>query len=193
MLGVDARQAVKYRTIVADPPWKYTKNPTGSTTSAEGHYPTMTTDAMSELPVTDLAADDAHIYVWVTNPVLTEQRMQYVGSLNAPALVRAWGFEPKALITWHKTGPPGMGFYWRGQTEHIILGVRGKCPIPAANRIRNLFESPRGRHSVKPGLFYDLVERVSPGPRLEMFAREQRMGWDVWGNEVDSHVILDAA
>ena len=187
---------MRYRTIVADPPWRYTKNPparTGSGASAEHQYQTMTTDEMSLIDVASLAHDDAHIYVWVTNPILTEQRMAITGSLNAPALVRAWGFEPKTMLTWHKTGPPGMGFYWRGQTEHVIFGVRGNAPIPPGTRLRNLFESPRGRHSAKPEMFLDLVEQVSPGPFIELFARRQRFAWDTWGNEALQHVEMGGA
>ena len=187
---------MRYRTIVADPPWRYTKNPppkTGSGASAEHQYPTMTTDDMALLDVASLAEDDAHLYMWVTNPILTEQRPSITGTLNAPALVRAWGFEPKTMLTWHKTGPPGMGFYWRGQTEHVIFATRGNAPISAGIRLRNLFESPRASHSEKPDLFLDLVEQVSPGPRLEMFARRQRFGWDTWGNEALGHVELGEA
>jgi len=186
---------VRYRTIVADPPWRYTKTPTeatGSGASAEHKYPTMTTDAMAEIPVAGWAEDDAHLYVWVTNPILTEQRPSTTGSLNAPALIRAWGFEPKTVLTWHKTGPPGMGFYWRGNTEHIIFAVRGNLPIGASSRIRNIFQSPRGRHSAKPEAFLDLVEQVSPGPYLELFARRNRMGWDTFGDEALPHVEVIA-
>jgi N6-adenosine-specific RNA methylase IME4 len=197
---------VRYRTIVADPPWRYTKNPppkgkggrfpltNGGGASAEDHYPTMTTDAMQDIDVAGLAADDAHLYCWVTNPVLLRQRPEIMGHISAPAVVRAWGFEPMALLTWHKTGPPGMGFYFRGQTEHVIFAIRGKAPIPPAARLRNLFESPRRGHSEKPELFLDLVEQVSPAPRIELFARRQRFGWDTWGDEALNHVDLgDAA
>lgn len=186
-------RVTKYRTIVADPPWAYTSSPTGSTTSAEGHYPTMRTEVMAQIDVASLSDDDAHLYVWVTNPILTEQRMGIVGDLNAPALVRAWGFEPKTILTWHKTGPPGMGFYWRGQTEHVIFGIRGNAPIPPARRLRNLFESPRRGHSEKPEMFLDLVEQVSPRPFLEMFSRRARFGWDTWGNESLGHVEIPGA
>lgn len=177
----------KYRTIVADPPWRYTNKRDGvKEIGAPGEklrYHSMSTDEMAALDVGAIAEDDAHLYMWVTNPVLTEQRQSIIGTLTAPALMRAWGFEPKSLLTWHKTGPPGMGFYWRGQTEHVILGVKGRLPIASDRRLRNLFESPRRGHSQKPDLFMDLVEQVSPGPYLEMFSRRARFGWDTWGNE----------
>ena len=180
--------AQRYRTLVADPPWRYTKQPTelrsgGRGASAEHHYCTATTDELALIDVAGLAADDAHLYCWVTNPILTRQRQAISGSLDAIDLVRAWGFAPRALLTWVKTGPPGMGFYFRGNTEHIIFATRGQAGIEAASRVRNYFEAPRGAHSAKPDAFLDMVERISPGPYLELFARRARFGWDYWGNE----------
>jgi N6-adenosine-specific RNA methylase IME4 len=173
-----------YRTLVADAPWRYTNKADGvkelGASGAERayRYHTMRTEEMARIPVADLAAEDAHLYVWVTNPVLTEQRQTIIGDLTAPALCRAWGFEPKALITWVKGGPPGLGFYWRGNTEHVIFAVRGNAPIPSDRRLRNVFDAPRRRHSQKPDIFLDLVERVSPGPYAELFSRRARFGWD---------------
>lgn len=183
----------KYRTIVADPPWRYTRDPgslrarrdaqpKGRGRQAEDHYDTLTTEQIAALPVADVAADEAHLYLWVTNPLLTDQRPDIKGALSAPAIARAWGFEPKTLLTWVKPGI-GPGWYFRGATEHVLFAVRGGLGIPAAERLRNVFEAPRGCHSAKPDLFYDLVEQVSPAPRLEMFARRARFGWDYWGDE----------
>jgi N6-adenosine-specific RNA methylase IME4 len=98
-------------------------------------------------------------------------------------MMRGWGFEYVTLLTWHKLGAPGMGWYFRGDTEHVMLGIRGKAPIPPELRVSNHFAAPRTGHSVKPDRFYEIVERVSPEPRLEMFARRRRVGWDVWGDE----------
>jgi N6-adenosine-specific RNA methylase IME4 len=179
----------RYGTIVVDPPWKYTKTPTeprgpGAGASAEHYYPTMRSEAIAALPVGELAADVCHLYVWVTNPILTEQRPDIRGSATAMDVVRAWGFEPKTLLTWEKTGPVGMGFYFRGQTEHVIFATRGReAGIPPELRQPNIFRAPRGRHSEKPDVFIDRVERVSPAPRIELFARRARFGWDYWGNE----------
>jgi N6-adenosine-specific RNA methylase IME4 len=177
----------KYKTIVADPPWKYTMEtpPTakgGGPSSAERNYGTMTTAEIAALPVAEMAADNAHLYMWVTNPVLTEQRLW--GGFNACAIARAWGFEPKTMLTWIKSEKgAGMGFFFRGDTEHVLFAVRGTLPIPAEQRISNVFRGPRGRHSQKPDAFLDLVERVSPGPYVELFARRARFNWDYWGNE----------
>jgi N6-adenosine-specific RNA methylase IME4 len=179
-----------YRTIVADPPWRYTQNPpvkTGSGVSAEHQYPTMTTDAIAALPIAIYAADVAEVYMWVTNPVLLGARPTIRGHIEPVEIVRAWGFEPKALLTWHKLGPIGLGFYFRGDTEHVIYGTRGNLQIPPGLRASNHFAAAKGRHSVKPDRFYELVERLSPGPYLELFARRRRFGWDVWGNEAPEH------
>lgn len=183
---------MRYRTIVADPPWQYQPTKMASRDDyargvAERHYDTLTVSAIAALPVRDLAEDDAHLYLWVTNPILTEQRTD--GS--AVDVVRAWGFEPKTILTWVKP-QLGLGFFFRGSTEHVIFAVRGRCPIDPSARERNVIVAPRGRHSAKPDAFYDLVERVSPRPRLEMFARSQRIDWDTWGNEALEHVEMPA-
>lgn len=185
---MDRREVTQFATIVADPPWRYTKNPTelrsgGRGASAEHVYPTMRTEEIAALPVASWVAENAHLYVWVTNPVLVGTRSSIRGETTPSEIVRAWGFEPMTLLTWHKEGPLGMGFYWRGQTEHVIFAVRGKMPIPPESRLRNLFTAPRRGHSEKPDLFLDLVEQVSPGPYLEMFSRRARFGWQTWGDQ----------
>lgn len=184
-----------YRTIVADPPWQYTVTPPlgfgtkRGPSTAESHYETMTTQAMAQIPVGELSEDNAHLYMWVTNPILTEQRLR--GGPNAVALARAWGFEPKTVLTWIKSeNGAGMGFYFRGDTEHVLFCVRGRLPIHSALRVSNIFRGSRGQHSQKPDSFLDLVESVSPGPYLEMFSRRNRLGWDTWGNEALGHVEM---
>ena len=126
---------------------------------------------MSALPVRCLAASSAHLYLWVTNPILPE----------AFRVLEAWGFRYVTLLTWHKVGRLGMGYHFRGDTEHVLFGVKGKLPIPPERRARNWLDAPKSGHSVKPPAFYDMVERVSPGPYLELFARQPRLGWDHWG------------
>ena len=152
--------------------------------TAEAHYPTMTTEHIAGLRVGDLAAPDAHLYMWVPNAILLRQRESIAGYLDAAAIVRRWGFEPKSLLTWIKSEKgAGMGFFFRGDTEHVMFAVRGSLPIPAAERISNVFRGGRGGHSQKPDAFLDLVEQVSPAPRVELFARRARFGWDYWGDE----------
>jgi N6-adenosine-specific RNA methylase IME4 len=128
--------------------------------------------------------DDAHLYLWLTNSFIVE----------AHEVARAWGFRPKTLITWGKMKPNGTpsmkaGYYFRGATEHMLFAVRGKgrligppCPT--------LHLSPRLAHSVKPAWSYEMIEQQSPGPYLELFARELRAGWDSWGDEIRSTIIL---
>jgi N6-adenosine-specific RNA methylase IME4 len=185
--------AERYRTIVADPPWRYGYRPSdrgpGRGASAEHYYPTLSNDALAEeIPVSAMAADSAHLFVWVTNPVLTEQHCGHDG-LSVADLILRWEFEPKALLTWVKTTKDGAvsrggtGWYWRGATEHVVHAVRGGAGIPSGQRLPNVFFAPRGEHSRKPDVFMDMVERICPGPYLELFARRERLGWDSWGDE----------
>lgn len=171
-------RGTSYRTLVVDPPWRY-RNSRGTQTrsrigrraiTAEGNYPTMNRDEIAALPVAELTATEAHCYLWVTVPLMFE--VEPVG------ILRAWGFEYITTLTWVKTGPPGMGFYFRGHAEHCLFGIRGKLGIPAALRVSNVLEAPRRTHSAKPDAFYDLVERVSPEPRAELFGRRARFGWE---------------
>lgn len=165
-----------YRTIVADPPWRYGNTATRG--SAENHYPTMSMDELLALDVPAVSAADAHLYLWVTNGFLRE----------GFDLIAAWGFTYKACLTWVKP-QMGLGNYFRGATEHVLFGVRGRLPTNTRAAV-NWFQAPRGRHSAKPEAFYDLVEDASPGPYLEMFARRQRLGWSTWGNEAIPHADL---
>jgi N6-adenosine-specific RNA methylase IME4 len=178
----------KYRTIVADPPWRYS-NATPITGKADrragasAFYPTMTDGEIAALPVADLADDNAHLYLWVTNPRMFE--------CDPVGIARSWGFTYKTLLTWYKTGPTGLGYYFRGRTKHVLFCVRGQgLPIHPSQREQNIVLATNRDHSTKPDAFYDLVERVSPEPRLEMFARRQRLGWDTWGNEALEHVRI---
>jgi N6-adenosine-specific RNA methylase IME4 len=179
----DEGEAMKYRTIVADPPWRY-DNGTATQGGVEFQYGTMTPEEIRALPVKDQADDDAHLYLWVTNLKLHEAR--------AFDTLEEWGFRFVTILTWHKLGSPGLGHYFRGDTEHVLFGVRGRLPIAPSLRVSNHFAAPRTVHSAKPDRFYEIVERVSPGPYLEMFARRRRYGWDVWGNEAPTEQASQA-
>lgn len=183
-------QAVKYRTIYADPPW----NESGGGVikrGADRHYPLMRTPQICALEiqqgeqfvkVRDLAPDDAHLYLWATNNKL----------LDALQVVTAWGFEYKTLITWAKDRF-GLGQYYRGQTEHVIFATRGVCPYRVGENGKRAqgrtlidgFDAKREEHSVKPEIMRMWIESVSVGPYLELFARRKVEGWDSWGNEVE--------
>lgn len=144
--------------------------------AAAAQYSTLSIDDIADLPVAGLAAPDAHLYLWTTNPQLP----------NAFRVVDAWGFRYITTLTWVKTGQMGMGFYFRGDTEHVLFGVRGRLPIPPHRRRRNVFTAAKTGHSRKPAAFGDLVERVSPGPYVELFSRAPRLGWDSWGHGYES-------
>jgi len=162
-----------YRTIVADPPWRY--DDTNCNGAAEAQYPTMSVEAICALPIDKRAADDAHFYLWTTGPMLPE----------AFKVLAAWGFKYVTTLTWRKPHL-GLGRYFRSVTEFVLFGVRGTLPLKAQD-IPNLLEAPQGRHSEKPEEFFALVERASPAPYLELFARRVRSGpdWTCWGAEAE--------
>jgi N6-adenosine-specific RNA methylase IME4 len=166
-----------YVTLMADPPWKESgggKIKRG----ADRHYQLMATRDICALPVREWMAPDAHGYIWVTNNFLED----------GLGVMAAWGFRYVTTITWMKD-KAGLGQYFRGITEHCLFGVRGSIPYQMTEdggRLQGLtgfFEAPRGEHSEKPQKMRDMIERVSPGPYLEMFARKPAPGWAVWGNE----------
>ena len=148
----------------------------------------MSLDELKDLAVADVAADNAHMYLWTTNAFLVE----------AHELMAAWGFQQKTVLTWVKMRGDGsgasarMGYYFRGATEHVLFGVRGKLRLTTGTAVvPNVLFTPRVlKHSLKPNQFFDLVEEVSPGPYLEMFARQERPGWSHWGNEMETDVEI---
>jgi N6-adenosine-specific RNA methylase IME4 len=184
---------MKYRTIVADPPWTPTLNanarsdPEKTKAQPWSFYETMELDAILELDIP--TAQQAHLYIWGLT-----QHIDW-----AFATARAWGFTPVTMLTWCKPGP-GVGRF-RCNTEHVVVARKGNRlgnPFGSGGRMVQAtggtwFSWPRGEHSQKPEAFYDLVERLSPGPYLELFARRQRLGWDTWGNEALEHVEMGVA
>ena len=162
-----------YATILADPPWDIQQK---GQLGANQHYQLMTIDQIQKLPVALLAQTDAHLWLWATNAALEQ----------AYAVVRAWGFVPRSLLTWFKPYI-GLGNYLRNCTEQLIFATRGHAPVLVRNQPNWLF-AIRQEHSHKPEEIYDIIERCSPGPYLELFARRQRVGWDAWGDEVASDI-----
>lgn len=174
-----------YSTIVADPPWAYDEGwPRFGDRAGVEHvrtplpYSSMGLDAISKLPVRDLADDDAHLYLWTTNRYLRA----------AFDVAEAWGFTPSTVLTWCK--PPigvGPGGAYAITTEFVLFARRGS--LKALERVESTWWTwSRAGHSVKPAAFLDLVERVSPGPYVELFARQPRLGWDSWGHGYESGV-----
>lgn len=169
--------AARYATIVADPPWS--PEAAGVVDVYGRSNPTYTTMGAAEIaalivdgePVRELADDDAHLYLWVTNRTIW----------HGPAIMEAWGFRYVGMVTWCKPSI-GMGNYFRNNTEHVLFGVRGSQGLKVRDQ-GTWFQAARGPagHSSKPEEFYELVDRCSPGPVLELFGRRQRAGWIVWG------------
>ncbi len=173
----------RYATILADPPWRFA-NRTGKMAPEHKRllrYPTMSIDEIKRLPVAQLAAPKAHLYLWVPNALLSWGLQ----------VVETWGFEYKSTITWYKVrkdgGPDGrgVGFYFRNVTELVLFGVKGKNnrTLRPGRKQTNIIVTRKREHSRKPDELYPIIEACSPGPRLELFARFKREGWQQWGNE----------
>lgn len=170
----------KYHTIVADPPWQFASATMRG--AAERHYQTMPLEWIGALPVRDMAAKQAHLYLWVCNSNVSEGWW----------IAQAWGFRPLTMVTWCKPGP-GVGSWFRNNTEHFLFCSRGEPMARAHVPLSTWFQWPRGDHSQKPEAFYDLVEAVSPAPYLELFSRRARFGWDVWGDESLGTATMEAS
>ncbi len=175
----------RFATILADPPWQFT-NKTGKVAPEHkrlSRYGTMKLDEIMALPVSEIAATPAHLYLWCPNALLPD----------GIAVLKAWGFNYKSNIVWHKVRKDGgsdgrgVGFYFRNVTELILFGVRGKNArtLAPGRRQVNLLATRKREHSRKPDEQYEIIEACSPGPFLELFARGVRQGWTTWGNQAD--------
>jgi N6-adenosine-specific RNA methylase IME4 len=180
-----AAAGARFGAILADPPWQF-QNKTGKVAPEHrrlSRYTTLTFPEIERLPVAQVAADVAHLYLWVPNALLPE-------GLRA---MEAWGFVYKSNLVWHKVRQDGgsdgrgVGFYFRNVTELVLFGVRGRHArtLAPGRRQVNLIASRKREHSRKPDELYPLIEACSPGPFLELFARGLRPGWTQWGNEAD--------
>lgn len=167
----------KYSCLVVDPPWPMQKIERDvRPNQVEFDYPTMTEDELRAFPLPDVAGDDCHLYLWATQKYLP----------MALRLAEHWGFKYQCLLTWRKN----IGFTpfsWMYSTEHVLFCTRGSLPLLRLG-VRLDFEAKVREHSRKPDEFYDIVREVSPGPRLDVFSREKREGFDQYGNEVEKYV-----
>jgi N6-adenosine-specific RNA methylase IME4 len=175
----------KFHTVLADPPWRFT-NRTGKMAPEHkrlSRYETMSIDEICMLPIADVTALPAHLYMWVPNALLPD----------GLRVMQAWGFEYKSNIVWHKirkdggSDGRGVGFYFRNVTEILLFGIRGKNARtlgPGRTQV-NYLATRKREHSRKPDEQYDLIEGCSRGPYLELFARGTRPGWSYWGNQAD--------
>lgn len=184
-----AFEGERFGTILADPPWRFA-NRTGKMAPEHrrlSRYGTMDLEEIKALPVSQVAGDPAHLYLWVPNALLTEGLQ----------VMEAWGFIYKTNLIWHKIrkdgGPDGrgVGFYFRNVTEVVLFGIRGKGArtLAAGRRQVNFLATRKREHSRKPDELYNIIEACSSGPRLEMFARGSRDEWRAWGNEAEVYDI----
>ena len=166
----------KYQIIYADPPWPYDEN--WGNGAVKHHYESMSMKELLELPIPKITDQDCHLYLWYTNSFVKE----------AHELCEKWGFNYKQTLTWVKTYSngkiiTGTGYYFRGCTEHILFGIKGKLPRKDKT-LKNLVMCPRGDHSEKPNIFRNLIIKQSGDlSRIELFARTKVHGWDVIGND----------
>jgi N6-adenosine-specific RNA methylase IME4 len=167
-----------YPVIYADPPWRFEpySRESGMDRAADNHYPTMTIEELRNLKIP--AADDAVLFLWATVPMLPQ----------ALDVMKAWGFTYRSHLVWLKNRI-GTGYWARNQHELLLIGTKGHVPAPApGEQHASVIEAKVGNHSVKPAAFAEIIEGVFPNcRRLEMFARAPRLGWDIWGNEVEEH------
>jgi N6-adenosine-specific RNA methylase IME4 len=195
----------QYRTIVADPPWAVKAGPAGapymldsdgvqrwdkvSRPSRDLAYPSMTLGEIKALDVASVVAPNAHLYLWTINRYLED----------AFDVVRSWGFIYSTTLVWAKNPMGGgLGGAYGISTEYVLFARRGA--LPAIGRVKGTWfnwkrpydDRGKPKHSAKPADFFEMVEAVSPGPYLELFARERRPNWHAWGNEVESDVDLAA-
>lgn len=168
----------RYRCILADPPWPFAALAPFESRRERPQsppYPTMPLEAIERLQVDAIADSQSHLWLWTTN-----------GFLHAAFHVMdAWGFKYHATIVWVK--PSGIGAYFMHTTQYLLFGYRGKMALER-RFLPTHFHAPALRHSRKPENSFDLIEAVSPAPRVELFARRRRFGWDAWGNEVASNL-----
>lgn len=171
----------RYKTIYIDPPWME-RGGGKIKRGADRHYPLMKTEEIAKLPVQRLAdPEGCHIYMWTTNNFIRD----------AFKLLEGWGFEYITLITWNKDRI-GLGQYFRGTTEHCIFAsTKKRLPYKKVDGKRQQgvtgFYEAKTDHSTKPVRMREMIEKVSYGPRIELFARRESPGWDAWGNEIDGY------
>jgi N6-adenosine-specific RNA methylase IME4 len=176
----------KFGTILLDPPWRFI-NRTGKVAPEHrrlSRYNTMSLEELEQLPIGELGQNQSHIYLWCPNALLAE-------GLHS---LKTWGYTYKTNLVWYKVrkdgGPDGrgVGFYFRNVTEMVLFGVKGSLrTLPPGRRQTNIIVHRKREHSKKPHTLYRIAEECSPGPRLELFARDRISGWHQWGNEIDTY------
>ena len=182
----------RFGCILADPPWSYDTDSAPASAggrpcldrgekphSVNHYYQTMTLSEIMAMPVHEIAAKDSVCFMWATVPLMPE----------AFRVMEAWGYKYKTMLTWEKENGSGMGYWFRGVTEHVLLGVRGNVKA-FRSPIKNLLRNKVGRHSAKPQQFHEIIESVTPQmERVELFGRYARANWTTWGNQVERDLL----
>ena len=169
----------KYKLILADPPWEYKNRKTGGSlkSGAVQKYPVMSLEDICNLKVSEISMKDSVLFLWATTPLLPE----------AFEVMKAWQFKYKTAIYWRKIMSLGMGYWFRGQAEVCLLGIKGKIKAFRSQR-PNFIQCKVGKHSQKPMKFFNLIEPIirkyDLNPKIELFARDRKEGWDAWGLEL---------
>jgi N6-adenosine-specific RNA methylase IME4 len=165
----------KYSVIYATPPWLYNKvhisyiNQTEEIPSNSPAQEKIPLETILSLPVDKITCDDAVLFLWATTPILED----------AFKVMHAWGFSYKTLFTWEKTDARCLGYWFKTCTEHLIIATKGNVKA-FGSKARNCYHARKLRHGKKPDYFYQLIEKVTSGKRLELFTLEDRPGWDAW-------------
>lgn len=161
----------KYKTILADPPWSIWQRGKDNIRSAESHYDLMPLERIKAMPVAELCEENAHLYLWCPNNLLRE----------ALDVISEWGFTYRCTMVWCKPRL-SLGNYIRTSHETLCFATRGKAPVKFHAQPSWIF-APQQDHSHKPEEQFAVIERLSDGPYLELFARRRQPGWDAWGFE----------
>lgn len=170
---------IKFKTLLIDPPWSSQQK---GTLGAIRHYPLMSLDEIKAMPIHELAEENSHLFLWVTNATLRD----------GYDVADAWGFTVRSPLTWVKWRL-GLGNYLRNATEHLLFATRGKAPVKFRSQPTWVTAPVQAPHSHKPEEQFAIIERISDGPYLELFARRRPPSdrpWFVWGNQIDSDISI---
>jgi len=163
----------KFRVILADPPWSY--DYTNSIVSAEQHYPIMQLEEICQLPIEKLTTEETVLFLWTTNPLL----------FRVPQVLESWKFTYKSSIVWVKNRGASLGLWMNSRHELLLMCTKESTPLPL-EKINSVVSAKHpGKHSQKPRIFHEIIEKMYKGPYLELFGRRRRKGWTVWGNEIE--------
>lgn len=178
-MEISTSQKNKYKCILVDPPWEFYNKKVFNSEGSEAKYGQLSLEQLKKIDLSDISDDNCFIFMWTTNIILP-------WTLE---LMKHWGFMYRSKLVWIKP-QMGQGFYFRSASEDLLVGKKGKGIFKFKSQ-PSWFFGPRQDHSHKPEEIYDIIERVCDGPRLEMFARKKREGWDYHGNEIENGITIN--